>query len=40
MTAVVIVLAEYRERKASVQMTFDPLGAWLSWVGFWMGAKR
>lgn len=39
MSATVVVLAEYRERKASVTYSFDPLELWLGWVGFWMGRR-
>lgn len=36
MSATVIVLAEYRERKASVQVTFDPLATWFAWAFWWL----
>ncbi len=39
MTADIVVLAEYRERRARVQcsVTFDPLQAWRAWAAFWWG---
>lgn len=39
MSATVIVLAEWRERKASVTYSCDPLAAWLAWVGYWWGVR-
>lgn len=39
MSATVIVLAEWRERKASVTYSFDPLSVWFAWVGYWWGVR-
>jgi len=39
MSATVIILAEHRERKATVTLSLDPIGAWFAWVGFWTGRR-
>jgi hypothetical protein len=42
MSATVIVMAEYRARRARVSCSFviDPLEIWRSWFGFWLGNRR
>lgn len=39
MSAQIVILAEWRERKVSAQYTFDPIASWMAWVGFWMGKR-
>jgi len=40
MSATVIILAEYREAKARVEIpVVDPLSAWMAWASFWMGRR-
>lgn len=39
MSATVVVLAEYRERKASVQVTFDPFWMVRVWLAAWGVAR-
>lgn len=40
MSATVIVLAEYREHKARIEVQCDPFAIWNAWASFWLGSRR
>lgn len=41
MSAQIVILAQYRERKARLEysVTYDPLVFWWAWIGFWSSAR-
>lgn len=40
MSAQIVILAEWRERKARVELAYDPLAVWRAWIGFWAPRQK
>jgi hypothetical protein len=39
-SAEIVILADWREKKVRCAVTFDPLAAWRAWFEFWAGVRK
>jgi hypothetical protein len=39
MAAQIVILAEYRERRARLEVSYDPLALWRAWWALWMAYR-